>query len=202
MMAAICALMSFSVFAGAGAAALGAALDRHVRFPQHARKRCKGGAPHPAPAAAAPCASSRCTSNTHRSSGSRDATAATTSTSLCRQPSISQAVVRTKKECVNGRGSTGTRVGRRRRAAACPSAGAARRPDMTASLGARRPAWSCRARSRAQTTPPGTGHAGTECCERQAKRCVARHVPPGGVSRERAPRLRCTRRIQKVGRTC
>ena len=75
MMAAICALTS--LFPSVGATLV--RIEVSARTEKHSRTT------HPV------ASSSRCTLKTQRSSGSREATEATTSTSLCRQPSSNHA---------------------------------------------------------------------------------------------------------------
>lgn len=156
MMAAICALTSLACLGGAACGALlvrRARLRHFLRGSERIARRTH--------LASSSSAFSRCTLNTHRSSGSRDATDATTSTSLCRQPSKSQAGE--DRRAVHSQRRADTTCRRRQRQAPHRSAGAAPRPDRCAAPGERRPASSCRVRIRAQTTPPGTGRAGTGC---------------------------------------
>jgi hypothetical protein len=147
-MAAICALTS--LFPSVGATLV--RIEVSARTEKHSRTT------HPV------ASSSRCTLKTQRSSGSREATEATTSTSLCRQPSSSHAACEAREAAPQ-------RAPRRRASSdARLTAGRARRPGMCASQGATRSAWSCRALTRVRRTPPGTARAGTVCCAPRAAR--------------------------------
>ena len=119
MMAAICALTSFLP-------SVDATLVRRAVSSRGGKQCC---AAHPV------ASSSRCTLKTQRSRGSREATEATTRTSLCKHPSSNHAAS-------GPRAAAPQRVPQRRVVTqkARLTAGRARRPSMCASLGATRPA--------------------------------------------------------------